>query len=89
MDLSNSIDILQICLTKVLYLLKVGYTLVLISCFDEMDFTIIFSNKKYIIFDSRDTWVVEISKNGNGLYNIVYKADINIVENILTINKIH
>ena len=80
---------LQVCLTKVLYSLEVGYTLISISCLDEMDFTTTFSNEKYIICDSGGIQVVDISKNENSLYKIVYEAKVNMVKDILIIDKIY
>lgn len=54
-----------------------------------MDFTTTFSNGKYIICDSKGIQVVEISKNENSLYKIVHETEVNIVKDMLIIDKIH
>ena len=81
----------QLCLTKVLYSLEVGYkyTLVLIGHLDEIGFTTIFSNKKSIIYDDGNTQVIEISEDRNSLYKIMYEAEVNIIKYILIIDKIY
>ena len=65
------------------------YILISISCLDEMDFTTTFSNGKYIICDSEGIQVIEISKNENSLYKIVHETEVNIVKDMLIIDKIH
>ena len=54
-----------------------------------MDFTTTFSNGKYIICDSEGIQVIEISKNENSLYKIVHEAEVNMVKDMLIIDKIH
>jgi len=91
LNLLNNIGISQLCLTKVLYSLEVEYryTLVLIGHLDEMGFTTTFSNEKSIIHNDGDTQVIEISEDRNGLYKIVYEAEVNIIKDILIIDKIY
>ena len=47
----NSSSILQLKLTKVLYLLEASYTLVSVGCLDKTGFTTIFVNEKCTICD--------------------------------------
>ena len=48
-DIPNSVDILQLKLTEVLYSPEVGYTLVSVGCLDEKGFEVTFSGSKCTI----------------------------------------
>ena len=74
-DIPNSLSILQLKLTKVLYSLEAGYTLVSIGCLDKAGFTTTFANRKYVIHDLGSTWVVEISYNSASLYKLIKKIN--------------
>jgi len=58
-----------------LYLPETGYTLVFIGYLDEIGFTTIFANKKYVICNPSSTWVTKIPCNSAGLYKLIKKTN--------------
>ena len=58
-----------------LYSPETGYTLVFIGYLDEVGFTTIFANKKYVICNPSSTWVTKIPCNSAGLYKLIKKTD--------------
>ena len=58
-----------------LYLPETSYTLVFIGYLDEVSFTTIFANEKYVICNPSSTWVTKIPCNSASLYKLIKKTD--------------
>ena len=69
LDLPNSVTFSKLYLSKVLYSFKTRYTLVLIKWLDNTTFSIIFTNKKCIMYNVGGSWVAKVSWNRNKLLN--------------------
>jgi hypothetical protein len=89
-DIPNSIDILQLSLTEVLYSPEVRYTLMSVGCLDDKGFLLTFAGGKCTIRGLDSMLVSEVPKNSNGLYKVAHEKDeANAATEVLTLDQFH
>ena len=89
-NILNGIDISQLWLTEVLYLPKVGYTLISVGCINENSFTVTFSGGHCTIHGPDSTHIGAILKT-KGLYCVAHDEpnEVNSVNKKLTLDQFH
>jgi len=74
-DIPNGMDTTKLCLTKVLYSPEVGYTLISISKLDNLEYSLLFGDRKCTIHAPNGNVVGEVLKAKSGLYRIVHEVN--------------
>ena len=89
-ELLNGYDISHLCLTEVLFLLDVRYTLVSIGHLDKLGLSIMFAEGFYNIRGSDRKTIGQISHTSKGLYHIVHKHETaNAAEETIMVMELH
>ncbi|KAG2075890.1 hypothetical protein BDR04DRAFT_1149618 [Suillus decipiens] len=89
-EVLNGVDVLKLCLTKVLYSLEVGYTLVSVGCLDKLSYSITFADGTCAIHDQAEDIVGQIPKSHWGLYCVVHEQEsMNSATKTITIMELH
>jgi hypothetical protein len=89
-EVPNSIDVLQLRLTEVLYSPEVGYTLVSIGRLDELGYSVTFADGTCTIRDKTEDIIGRIPKSQRGLYHIVHDAEsANSATETITVMELH
>ena len=72
-EVPNRYDVLKLCLTEVLFLLEVGYTLVSIGRLDELGLSTTFAEGFCTIKGSDSETIGQILRTSKGLYRVVHE----------------
>ena len=89
-EVPNGYDILHLCLMEVLFLLEVGYTLVLIGCLDELGLSMTFAEGFCTIRGSGGETIRRIPRTSKGLYRVVHEhKTANATEETVMVMELH
>jgi hypothetical protein len=89
-DIPNGANVSQLEVTKLLYSLKVGYTLVSVGHLDENRFTATFGDGKCMICGPNREQVGKVAKNQCGLHWVQHKPDeANMAVEAISLDKSH